>query len=205
MLFIDGDGKVVYKAAGLYESKNSSSIAKEAVNPEKYFRKKQNSEVWSERRKDPEFLMGLIKNTYSTDFHWLKKWLPVISRREQTLLYSKEEAGMLLFSPKPLMMNCIKSSRQKRQNFLHKIPESYLAEYDKQLLNTVLQKSFDANTQSINEQLFSWRNKIYGEKEAKQLLNKINMDLFLLKKYDDMQNLLWIIIKIQRFCHRWTQ
>ncbi len=82
------------------------------------------------------------------------------------------------------MMICIKSSRQKRQNFLTQIPESYLAEYDKQLkLNTVLQKSFDANTKSINEPIFlAEGTKIYGEKEAKQLLNKINMDLFFTQK-----------------------
>ena len=44
--------------------------------------------------------MGLIKNTYATDFHWLKKWLPLFPEREQTLHILKE-AGMLLFSPKP--------------------------------------------------------------------------------------------------------
>ena len=98
--------------------------------------------------------------------------------------YSKEEAGMLLFFTKTIDDDLYKIFSAKRQNFLQQIPESYLVEYDKQLkLNTVLQKSFDANTQSINEpQFLAEGTKFMAKKEAKQLLNKINMDLFLLKK-----------------------
>ena len=186
LLFIDGDGKVVYKAAGYMSPQELISIAKEAVNPENTLENK--IAKFEAGEKDPEFLMGLIKNTYSSDFSLAQKVATRYFQMRTDATYSKEEAGMLLFFTKTIDDDLYKIFTAKKAELSTQIPESYLAEYDKQLkLNTVLQKSFDANTQSINEQVFITEGtKIYGEKEAKQLLNKINMDLFFTqKKYDD--------------------
>lgn len=186
LLFIDGDGKVVYKAAGYMSPQELISIAKEAVNPENTLENK--IAKFEAGEKDPEFLMGLIKNTYSSDFSLAQKVATRYFQTRTDATYSKEEAGMLLFFTKTIDDELYKIFSAKKAELSTQIPESYLAEYDKQLkLNTVLQKSFDANTQSINEQVFiAEGTKIYGEKEAKQLLNKINMDLFFTqKKYDD--------------------
>lgn len=186
LLFIDGDGKVVYKAAGYMSPQELISIAKEAVNPENTLENK--IAKFEAGEKDPEFLMGLIKNTYATDFSLAQKVATRYFQTRTDATYSKEEAGMLLFFTKTIDDDLYKIFSAKKAELSQQIPESYLVEYDKQLkLNTVLQKSFDANTQSINEQVFLVEGtKIYGEKEAKQLLNKINMDLFFTqKKYDD--------------------
>ena len=186
LLFIDGDGKVVYKAAGYMSPQELISIAKEAVNPENTLENK--IAKFEAGEKDPEFLMGLIKNTYSSDFSLAQKVATRYFQTRTDATYSKEEAGMLLFFTKTIDDDLYKIFTAKKTELSTQIPESYLAEYDKQLkLNTVLQKSFDANTKSINEQVFlAEGTKIYGEKEAKQLLNKINMDLFFTqKKYDD--------------------
>lgn len=186
LLFIDGDGKVVYKAAGYMSPQELISIAKEAVNPENTLENK--IAKFEAGEKDPEFLMGLIKNTYSSDFSLAQKVATRYFQTRTDATYSKEEAGMLLFFTKTIDDDLYKIFTAKKAELSQQIPESYLAEYDKQLkLNTVLQKSFDANTQSINEQVFlAEGTRIYGEKEAKQLLNKINMDLFFTqKKYDD--------------------
>lgn len=186
LLFIDGDGKVVYKAAGYMSPQELISIAKEAVNPENTLENK--IAKFEAGEKDPEFLMGLIKNTYATDFSLAQKVATRYFQTRTDATYSKEEAGMLLFFTKTIDDDLYKIFTAKKAELSTQIPESYLAEYDKQLkLNTVLQKSFDANTQSINEQVFlAEGTKIYGEKETKQLLNKINMDLFFTqKKYDD--------------------
>ena len=186
LLFIDGDGKVVYKAAGYMSPQELISIAKEAVNPENTLENK--IAKFEAGEKDPEFLMGLIKNTYSSDFSLAQKVATRYFQTRTDATYSKEEAGMLLFFTKTIDDDLYKIFTAKKAELSTQIPDSYLAEYDKQLkLNTVLQKSFDANTQSINESTFlAEGTKIYGEKEAKQLLNKINMDLFFTqKKYDD--------------------
>ena len=186
LLFINGDGKVVYKAAGYMSPQELISIAKEAVNPENTLENK--IAKFEAGEKDPEFLMGLIKNTYATDFSLAQKVATRYFQTRTDATYSKEEAGMLLFFTKTIDDELYKIFTAKKAELSTQIPESYLAEYDKQLkLNTVLQKSFDANTQSINESTFlAEGTKIYGEKEAKQLLNKINMDLFFTqKKYDD--------------------
>lgn len=186
LLFIDGDGKVVYKAAGYMSPQELISIAKEAVNPENTLENK--IAKFEAGEKDPEFLMGLIKNTYATDFSLAQKVATRYFQTRKDATYSKEEAGMLLFFTKTIDDDLYKIFTAKKAELSTQIPESYLAEYDKQLkLNTVLQKSFDANNQSINESTFLTEGtKIYGEKEAKQLLNKINMDLFFnQKKYDD--------------------
>ena len=186
LLFIDGDGKVVYKAAGYMSPQELISIAKEAVNPENTLENK--IAKFEAGEKDPEFLMGLIKNTYSSDFSLAQKVATRYFQTRTDATYSKEEAGMLLFFTKTIDDDLYKIFTAKKAELSTQIPESYLAEYDKQLkLNTVLQKSFDANNQSINEPIFlAEGTKIYGEKEAKQLLNKINMDLFFTqKKYDD--------------------
>lgn len=186
LLFIDGDGKIVYKAAGYMSPQELISIAKEAVNPENTLENK--IAKFEAGEKDPEFLMGLIKNTYSSDFSLAQKVATRYFQTRTDATYSKEEAGMLLFFTKTIDDDLYKIFTAKKAELSTQIPESYLAEYDKQLkLNTVLQKSFDANNQSINEPIFlAEGTKIYGEKEAKQLLNKINMDLFFTqKKYDD--------------------
>ena len=186
LLFINGDGKVVYKAAGYMSPQELISIAKEAVNPENTLENK--IAKFEAGEKDPEFLMGLIKNTYATDFSLAQKVATRYFQMRTDATYSKEEAGMLLFFTKTIDDDLYKIFTAKKAELSTQIPESYLEEYDKQLkLNTVLQKSFDANTQSINESTFlAEGTKIYGEKEAKQLLNKINMDLFFTqKKYDD--------------------
>lgn len=186
LLFIDGDGKVVYKAAGYMSPQELISIAKEAVNPENTLENK--IAKFEAGEKDPEFLMGLIKNTYSSDFSLAQKVATRYFQTRTDATYSKEEAGMLLFFTKTIDDDLYKIFTAKKAELSTQIPESYLVEYDKQLkLNTVLQKSFDANTQSINEPIFlAEGTKIYGEKESKQLLNKINMDLFFTqKKYDD--------------------
>ena len=186
LLFINGDGKVVYKAAGYMSPQELISIAKEAVNPENTLENK--IAKFEAGEKDPEFLMGLIKNTYATDFSLAQKVATRYFQTRTDATYSKEEAGMLLFFTKTIDDELYKIFTAKKAELSTQIPESYLAEYDKKLkLNTVLQKSFDANTQSINESTFlAEGTKIYGEKEAKQLLNKINMDLFFTqKKYDD--------------------
>jgi len=186
LLFIDGDGKVVYKAAGYMSPQELISIAKEALNPENTLENK--IAKFEAGEKDPEFLMGLIKNTYSSDFSLAQKVATRYFQTRTDATYSKEEAGMLLFFTKTIDDDLYKIFTAKKAELSTQIPESYLAEYDKQLkLNTVLQKSFDANNQSINEPIFlAEGTKIYGEKEAKQLLNKINMDLFFnQKKYDD--------------------
>ena len=186
LLFINGDGKVVYKAAGYMSPQELISIAKEAVNPENTLENK--IAKFEAGEKDPEFLMGLIKNTYATDFSLAQKVATRYFQTRTDATYSKEEAGMLLFFTKTIDDDLYKIFTAKKAELSTQIPESYLVEYDKQLkLNTVLQKSFDANTQSINESTFlAEGTKIYGEKEAKQLLNKINMDLFFTqKKYDD--------------------
>lgn len=186
LLFIDGDGKVVYKAAGYMSPQELISIAKEAVNPENTLENK--IAKFEAGEKDPEFLMGLIKNTYSSDFSLAQKVATRYFQTRTDATYSKEEAGMLLFFTKTIDDELYKIFTAKKAELSTQIPESYLVEYDKQLkLNTVLQKSFDANTQSINEQVFlAEGTRIYGEKETKQLLNKINMDLFFTqKKYDD--------------------
>ena len=186
LLFINGDGKVVYKAAGYMSPQELISIAKEAVNPENTLENK--IAKFEAGEKDPEFLMGLIKNTYATDFSLAQKVATRYFQMRTDATYSKEEAVMLLFFTKTIDDDLYKIFTAKKAELSTQIPESYLAEYDKKLkLNTVLQKSFDANTQSINESTFlAEGTKIYGEKEAKQLLNKINMDLFFTqKKYDD--------------------
>ena len=186
LLFINGDGKVVYKAAGYMSPQELISIAKEAVNPENTLENK--IAKFEAGEKDPEFLMGLIKNTYATDFSLAQKVATRYFQMRTDATYSKEEAVMLLFFTKTIDDDLYKIFTAKKAELSTQIPESYLVEYDKQLkLNTVLQKSFDANTQSINESTFlAEGTKIYGEKEAKQLLNKINMDLFFTqKKYDD--------------------
>ena len=186
LLFIDGDGKVVYKAAGYMSPQELISIAKEAVNPENTLENK--IAKFEAGEKDPEFLMGLIKNTYATDFSLAQKVATRYFQTRTDATYSKEEAGMLLFFTKTIDDDLYKIFTAKKAELSTQIPEIYLEEYDKQLkLNTVLQKSFDANTQSINEQVFlAEGTKIYGEKEAEHLLNKINMDLFFTqKKYDD--------------------
>ena len=186
LLFIDGDGKVVYKAVGYMSPQELISIAKEAANPENTLENK--IAKFEAGEKDPEFLMGLIKNTNSSDFSLAQKVATRYFQTRTDTTYSKEEAGMLLFFTKTTDDDLYKIFTAKKAELSTLIPESYLAEYDKQLkLNTVLQKSFDANTQRINEPIFiAEGTKIYGEKEAKQLLNKINMDLFFTqKKYDD--------------------
>lgn len=186
LLFINGNGEIVLKAAGYMPVSDFLKIGNEAINPENKLENKMAK--FNAGESNPEFLMGLIKNTYSSDFPFAQKVATRYFQNKKEKEYTKEEAGMLLFFIKSTEDELFKTLIAQKAQVTTQIPESFLVEFEKQLkLNTVLQKSFDNVSQTLNDSVFlAEATKVYGENETQKLLHKIKMDLaFSQQKYDD--------------------
>lgn len=182
LIFLNGNGDVVYKAAGYMPSEEFLKIGKEAGNPENTLENK--IAKFNAGESNLEFLMGLIKNTFSSDFPLAQKVATRYFNVKTDQELSQEEVGMILFFTKSTEDELYTILNNKKTEISKHIPESFLVEFDKQLkVNTVLQKSFDKNTQILNEEKFiTEATQIFGEKEAKKMLAKINMDKFFTQK-----------------------
>lgn len=186
LLFINGDGEVVYKASGYMPPNDFLNVGKEASNPENRLENK--IAKFNAGEANPDFLLGLIKNTYSSDFPLAQKVATRYFEGKKNEELSKDDAGLLLYFTKTVDDDLFKIFTAKRTELVKVIPESYLKEYESQLkLNTVLQKSFDNATQTIDDaQFLEVGTRVLGEKEAKKALYKMKMDMaFSQKNYDE--------------------
>lgn len=186
LLFINGDGVVTYKSSGYMSPEDFLNVGKEASNPENKLENK--IAKFNAGESNPDFLLGLIKNTYSSDFPLAQKAATRYFEGKKNTELSKDDAGLLLYFLKSLDDDLYKTFTQKKMELVKVIPESYIKEFESQLkLNTVLQKSFDTTTQTINDaQFLEVGTKVLGEKEAKDALYKMKMDMaFSNKNYDE--------------------
>lgn len=186
LLFINGDGEVSYKATGYMNPEDFVKVGKEASNPENKLENK--IAKFNAGESNPDFLLGLIQNTYASDFPFAQKVATRYFQVKQNTALNKDEAGLMLFFIKSIDEELYQTFLNRKTELTKFIPESYIKEFESQLkLNTVLEKSFDNSTQTINDAKFLEEGtRILGEKEARDSLFKMKMNIeFSKKNYDE--------------------
>jgi len=188
LLFIDGDGVIIYKTSGYMSVPEFINIGKSAINPENKIENK--IAKFNEGESNPEFLIDLIKNTYSTDFSFAKKVAERYFLHKKPSELTKEDAGLLLYFTKSTEDVNFKYLTDNKAEVLKFIPENVLNDFEKQMkLTTVFTKAIDEKSQKIDEPfLTSELVKILGDKEGKVLSSKIRLDYYFSNKnYEDYQ------------------
>lgn len=182
LLFIDGDGVIIYKASGYMSAQEFINIGKSAINPENKLENK--IAKFNEGESNPEFLIDLIKNIYSTDFSFAKKVSERYFLNKKPSELTKEDVGLLLYftkSTEDINFNYLTNNKAEVLKF---VPENVLNDFEKQMkLTTVFTKAIDEKSQMIDEPfLTSELVKILGETDGKLLSSKIRIDFYFRNK-----------------------
>ena len=178
LLFLNGNGEVVFKGLGYMEVSDFISMGKDVLDPENKLEKR--IEKFHAGENNPEFLMKLMKDTSQNDFIFAQKvserYFKVIEKNELT----KDDAGILLYFTKSTDDENFKIFEKRKPELLKIIPENVLNDFEKQLrLTTIIQKSIDyTNVKIDNNYLVTEATKIVGDKDAKILSSKLRMDFY---------------------------
>lgn len=188
LLFINGDGVVVYRTAGYVGPAEFVTLGKTAINPENKLENK--LAKFEAGESNPDFLIDLIKNSYNTDFSFAKKVSERYFQNKKSEELTKDDAGMLLYFTKSTEDANYAFLQKNKTEILKYIPENVINDFEKQIkITSVIQKSMDDTNHTINNDfLTSELSKILGDKEGKQISGKIRLDYyFRTQNYDEYQ------------------
>ena len=188
LLFINGDGVVVYRTAGYVGPAEFVTLGKTAINPENKLENK--LAKFEAGESNPDFLIDLIKNSYNTDFSFAKKVSERYFQNKKPEELTKDDAGMLLYFTKSTEDANYAFLEKNKTEILKYIPENVISDFEKQIkITSVIQKSMDDTNHTINSEfLTSELSKILGDKEGKQISGKIRLDYyFRTQNYDEYQ------------------
>lgn len=178
LFFINGDGEVVYKTAGYIDATQFIEMGKAALNPENKLESK--IAKFNAGETNPEFLMDLIKSTYTTDPELAKKaserYFKVIKPSE----LSREDAGLLLYFTKSTEDANYSFFVQNKKELEKYIPVNVLEDFDKQIrITSAVQKASNADGKTINNEFLTTEMvKILGEKDGKMLSSRIRLEFY---------------------------
>lgn len=184
-LFIDGDGKIIYKSMGYQPEKEFLETGKNA--------KKTTEEVVTKRlqfekgEKDLSFLKQLFFETYKIEIDFAKKVAERYFQNKKDKNFSKEEAFMLF--------NILKSSDSpyyqlfidNKTEITKYISEKAYSDFDTSIkLNTLLQEAINKENNEIDDEKYLKNAvNITSEKEANKVLNDFKMNYyFSVKNFD---------------------
>lgn len=173
-LFINGDGDVVYKGMGYLETADFLALGKEA----KMMGEGASLKVRFEKGdSDPEFLLSLIKLHANTDPEFAKKAAERYFSTKKEGALTKDDVSVLLYFTKTTEDANYKYFVEKKEEIIKHIPETLYSQFNTQLLlNSIVEKSINAEQKTINENYFlSEASKILTEVEAKNALNRLKV------------------------------
>ena len=182
LLFINGDGDVVYKTAGFMSVPEFIELGKNAANPDNNVKNKISK--FNAGENNPEFLLDLIKNIYSTDFNFAKKVSERYFLNKKPSDLAKEDIGLLLYFTKSSEDANYQYLNNNKAEILKFIPENVFNDFQKQMnFTTVFKNAVNENAQTIDENLLNTELiKILGEKEGRLLSSKIRADFYFRNK-----------------------
>lgn len=182
LLFINGNGEVVFKGMGYMDISDFLEMGKDVLNPENKIEKR--IEKFHAGEKDPEFLLKLMKDVAKNDFAFGQKISERYFQVKENSELTKDDAGILLYFTKSSDDENFKIFQNKKTELLKFIPENVLNDFEKQLrLTTIIKKAVDYNTEKIdNDYLITEATKVLGEKDAKILSSRLRKDFYLSSK-----------------------
>jgi thiol-disulfide isomerase/thioredoxin len=169
-LFINGDGEEVHRTLGYVEEKDFIQFAKDAEDPSK--RLTALKQKFENGEKDPEFLKNLAGLTIYNDSEFAGK---VLDRYfQQKTVLDQEDIQMLLSGIQSTESPLYKTFQARKSDIIKILPEDRYAKVDKSIqLNTVLKKSYNADTKSWNDSYFLTESQKFMTKdEAEKTLKR---------------------------------
>ncbi|UWX61080.1 thioredoxin family protein [Chryseobacterium oranimense] len=169
-LFINGDGEEVHRTLGYVEEKDFIQFAKDAEDPSK--RLTALKQKFENGEKDPEFLKNLAGLTIYNDSEFAGK---VLDRYfQQKTVLDQEDIQMLLSGIQSTESPLYKTFQSRKSDIIKILPEDRYAKVDKSIqLNTVLKKSYNADTKSWNDSYFLTESQKFMPKdEAEKTLKR---------------------------------
>ncbi|SHG59590.1 Thioredoxin [Chryseobacterium oranimense] len=169
-LFINGDGEEVHRTLGYVEEKDFIQFAKDAEDPSK--RLTALKQKFENGEKDPEFLKNLAGLTIYNDSEFAGK---VLDRYfQQKTVLDQEDIQMLLSGIQSTESPLYKTFQSRKSDITKILPEDRYAKVDKSIqLNTVLKKSYNADTKSWNDSYFlAESQKFMPKDEAEKTLKR---------------------------------
>ncbi|KMQ62043.1 thiol:disulfide interchange protein [Chryseobacterium sp. BLS98] len=169
-LFINGDGEEVHRTLGYVEEKDFIQFAKDAEDPSK--RLTALKQKFENGEKDPEFLKNLAGLTIYNDSEFAGK---VLDRYfQQKTVLDQEDIQMLLSGIQSTESPLYKTFQARKSDIIKILPEDRYAKVDKSIqLNTVLKKSYNADTKSWNDSYFLTESQKFMPKdEAEKTLKR---------------------------------
>ncbi|MCT2406053.1 thioredoxin domain-containing protein [Chryseobacterium antibioticum] len=168
-LFINGDGEEVHRTLGYVEEKDFIQFAKDAEDPNK--RLTALKQKFEKGEKDPEFLKNLAGLTIYNDSEFAGKVLDRYFQQKTTL--DQEDVQMLLSGTQSTESPLYKIFQAKKADIIKIFPEDKYTRFDTNIkLNTVLKKSYNADTKSWNDNYFLTESQKFMTKEESEKVLK---------------------------------
>lgn len=178
LLFLNGNGEVVYKGKGYMDVADFLGMGKDVLDPENSLEKR--IEKFHAGESQPDFLMKLMKDVSNNDFEFAQKVSERYFKIKEKEELTKEDAGVLLYFTKNSDDENFKVFEKRKPELLKMIPENVLNDFEKQIrLTTIVKKAVDYTNYQINDAyLVAEATKVIGEKDAKTLSSKLRMDFY---------------------------
>lgn len=150
-LFIDGNGEVVHRTLGYVEENDFIQFAKDAGDPAK--RLGTLKQKFEAGEKDPEFLKNLAGLTMYNDAEFAAKVMERYFNGKTEL--DKEDVQMLLTGTQSTDSPLYKTFQAKKAEITKVLPADRYEAFDKNIkLNTIIKKSYNAETKKWNDAYF---------------------------------------------------
>lgn len=168
-LFINGDGEEVHRTLGYVEEKDFIQFAKDAEDPSK--RLTSLKKKFEGGEKDPEFLKNLATLTMYNDSEFAGKVLDRYFQQKTTM--DQEDIQLLLTATQSTEGPLYKIFQTRKTEIVTIFPEDRYAKFDKNVkINTVIKKSYNADTKSWNDSYYLTESQKFLTKEESEKILK---------------------------------
>jgi thioredoxin-related protein len=169
-LFVDGNGEVVHRTLGYVEENDFIQFAKDAGDPSK--RIGTLKQKFEDGEKDPEFLKNLAELTMYSDTEFSGRVMERYFNGKTEL--DKDDIQMLFSGVQSTDSPLYKTFLAKKADILKIVPEKNYNLFDKNIkVNTILKKSYNADTKAWNENYFMTEaQKFLTKDEAEKILKR---------------------------------
>lgn len=168
-LFINGDGEEVHRTLGYVEEKDFIQFAKDAEDPSK--RLTSLKKKFEGGEKDPEFLKNLATLTMYNDSEFAAKVFDRYFQQKATM--DQEDVQLLLTATQSTESPLYKIFQTRKAEIVKIFPEDRYAKFDKNVkINTVIKKSYNADTKSWNDSYYLTESQKFLTKEESEKILK---------------------------------
>ena len=168
-LFINGDGEEVHRTLGYVEEKDFIQFAMDAGDPNK--RLTALKQKFEKGENDPEFLKNLAGLTIYNDADFAGRVLDRYFSTKTT--FDKDDVQMILSGTQSTESPLYKIFQNKKEEIIKIFPAERYEMFDKNVkLNTIMKKTYSADTKKWNDDYFYTETQKFMTKEESEKMLK---------------------------------